>query len=93
MPVERGLRLFKQLSSLTLTFTLNVASPPDPMPRLSPATRINVVPPLIGGVQENPDPCVDVVVILDFGIVNDRPPGVITSKLGVLKNLLLIMLF
>lgn len=82
--------MFKQLPSLFRP-TVKGAAPPDPMPRLSPATIISVVPPSIDGVQENPVPCVDEVVILDSGIANDCPPGMMPPKVGVLKILSLIL--
>lgn len=56
--MELGLRLFKQLSS-ELGLTLKAAYPPDPIPRLSPATIINLVSPVIDAVHENPVPSGD----------------------------------
>ena len=65
---------------------MNAADPPDPMPRLSPATTTSVVLAGIGGLYENPVPSDDVCVIPDSGIANDFPPGMIPLKLGVLGN-------
>ena len=81
--MELGLRLFKQLPS-EFRFTVNVAYPPDPIPRLSPATTISVVPPIIDAVHENPVPSDNRFVISGSGIVNDCPPGMIPTKFGVL---------
>lgn len=81
--MELGLRLFKQLPSV-FRFTVNPAYPPDPIPRLSPATTMSVVPPIIDVVHENPVPSDDRYVMRGSGIVNDCPPGMMPTKFGVL---------
>ena len=83
--VELGLILLKQLVS-SLKFTVNVANPPAPSPRLSPATIISVAPARIDAVHENPVPSDGEFVIFDTGIVNVCPPGMMPTKFGVLGN-------
>ena len=83
--MELGLTPLKQLA-LSLKFTVNVAHPPAPSPRLSPATIISVTPDRMDAVHENPVPCRGTFVIFDSGIVNDCPPGMMPTKFGVLGN-------
>ena len=59
--------------------------PAEPFPRLSPPTKISVVPARIEGVHENPVPSDCTFVIFDSGIEKDSPPGMTPRKLGVLS--------
>ena len=81
--MELGLTPLKQLA-LALKFTVNVAHPPAPSPRLSPAAIMSVVPDSIDAVHENPVPSCGELPIFDSGIVNDCPPGMMPTKFGVL---------
>jgi len=67
--VELGEFWFKhvELLSIPLLTTENTL-PAVPLPRLSPPTNINVVPPLTFVTQENPVPCSGTWVIGPAGI-------------------------
>lgn len=83
--MELGLVLLKQLAS-SLMFTVNDDHPPDPSPRLSPATIISVAPDRIAAFHENPVPSADFCVIFDSGMIKVCPPGIMPRKFGVLGN-------